>query len=358
MAAKAPGKESTSTSLIPPEEKFWKRYSPHHEAPLSLAGSFALHALGVGLLALLGIYFASLFYKAARQTPVDAVRLELPGGGGGGGGGGQGMGTNVASDVRGAEAGEGQTNPELVEAPKLPDLNPVERQKVEENYTPDAARYISQSSSNSAKALARLDDGLRRKLAEVINKGSEGKGGTGSGGGAGTGTGTGEGPGSGAGKATLNKREKRMLRWHMRFTAQTGTEYLAQLRSLGAILAFPIREGPTPVFKVVRELQPGGKALDEDVARLDRIYWIDDKPGSVVDILAALRLRLPGRVPGRFVAFMPKSLEDRLFEMERRYVENILKVPFEEDHIGETNFRVVAAGGGYTAELISVELRK
>src|SRR5262249_8975439 len=33
---------------VPPEEKFWKRYSPHGEAPLSLVGSFALHALAVG----------------------------------------------------------------------------------------------------------------------------------------------------------------------------------------------------------------------------------------------------------------------------------------------------------------------
>src|SRR4051794_37825533 len=66
------------TTLAPPEQ-FWKRYSPHHEAPLSAAGSFALHALGVGALALAALYLGSLFFRPARSLPVDPVQLSAPG---------------------------------------------------------------------------------------------------------------------------------------------------------------------------------------------------------------------------------------------------------------------------------------
>src|SRR3954470_10070151 len=68
---------------VPPEEKFWKRYSPHGEAPLSLAGSFGLHLLCVGGLLLFGAYLASLFIDSTANLPVTPVRLLIPGGGGG-----------------------------------------------------------------------------------------------------------------------------------------------------------------------------------------------------------------------------------------------------------------------------------
>jgi hypothetical protein len=40
---------ATKTLLAPPEEQLWKRYSQHHEASLSGAGSFAIHVLVVGV---------------------------------------------------------------------------------------------------------------------------------------------------------------------------------------------------------------------------------------------------------------------------------------------------------------------
>jgi hypothetical protein len=346
------GKPSGPASRVPPEEKFWRRYSPHGEAPLSLAGSFALHALGVGGLLLFGIYLASLLFTPTRSLPVDAVRLQ-PGGRDGSGKDGRGEG--VAPRDRGPALDEVNA-PGLDEAPRLPALSRIEKQKIQEKFDPASARFIEASKSDNAKRIARLDDGVRRKLSEAVNKGSAGKGGSGSGGGAGSGTGTGTGPGSGEGKATLTKREKRMLRWHMRFTANTGKEYLAQLKGLGAILAFPVREGPSPDFWVVRDLRPGGPARREDVSRINRIYWIDDKPQSVIDVLGALRLTNLPRVPKRFVAFMPEKLEQDLFRMERDYVTRVLEQPFDEDKIDETNFRVVPRPGGFRPELVTVTM--
>src|SRR4051812_11037220 len=85
MATAAPAKEAKSGGpqlLVPPEERFWKRYSPHGEAPLSAAGSFALHLLGVGGLFLFALYVANLFYNPTTSLPVEPVRFALGGGGG------------------------------------------------------------------------------------------------------------------------------------------------------------------------------------------------------------------------------------------------------------------------------------
>lgn len=341
---------------VPPEEKFWKRYSPHGEAPLSLAGSFAVHALAVGGMMLFGIYLASLFLKPNRSLPVDPVRLKIEGGGGGSPQGiGQGKGVGKGAENIGEDNAQESNPSELEDAPRRPALNPLEIQKVQQQFDEPSFRYIQESTSDSAKAFARLDDKLRNVLRDGITPG-KGKGGPGEGGGRGSGKGSGEGPGTGDGKASLSKREKRMLRWHMTFTANTGQEYLQQLRGLGAILAFPVQDGPEPIFKVVEDLRPGAKLLDKDVREYNRIYWIDDKPRSVHDIMAALRISLP-TIPSRFVAFMPEALEKKLFEKERQYVERVLKQRFNEDQIDETTFRVVLTPKGYEPELIRVTLR-
>ncbi|MFO0927029.1 MAG: hypothetical protein U0736_08300 [Gemmataceae bacterium] len=351
-------KASGDTALrVPPEEQFWKRYSPHGQAPLSLAGSFALHALAVGGMILAGLYLASLFDAPARSLPVEPVRMVIEGGGGGsktGVGGGPGIGHGTEDVGQPKEGVAAPSIPGLDDAPR-PVLNQVEKRQVQEKFDPLSARYIEDSKSEMARAFAQLDDKVRQKLADGLRPG-KGEGGPGSGGGKGSGVGTGEGPGRGPGKATLTKRERRMLRWHMGFNATNGPEYLAQLRGLGAILAIPVSEDPEPVFKVVRDLRPGGKLLDEELSKIQRIYWIDNNPTSVRDILAALGVHLPHQ-PSRFVAFMPVALETELFQMERRYVENVLRQPFNEDRIDETRFRVVMTPRGYRPELLSVSMR-
>src|ERR1043166_8396917 len=84
MSTVAAPKNATSLPLIPPEEQFWKRYSPHHEAPLSGVTSTILHLLAI--LLLLGVIWLQNKLKLAeenRSLPVDPVRLNLTGGGGG-----------------------------------------------------------------------------------------------------------------------------------------------------------------------------------------------------------------------------------------------------------------------------------
>src|SRR3954447_22063245 len=101
--ATAPEKKPTTPEpLIPPDEKFWQRYSPHGEAPLSLAGSVSLHLLLGGGLVLFGVYLAALFFRDRSSVPVEPVRLKFEGGGGGkrtGEGTGKGVGTGVEEDI-------------------------------------------------------------------------------------------------------------------------------------------------------------------------------------------------------------------------------------------------------------------
>lgn len=358
MSTAAPEKKANAPEpLIPPDEKFWQRYSPHGEAPLSLAGSVSLHLLVGGGLILFGVYLAAFFFKDRSSVPVEPVRLKFEGGGGGkptGSGTGKGVGTGPVEDVPGGT--DETSNPTgQDEAPKRPALNDIEKQQVEQKFAKADVRLVG--ATESGKAFARLDESIRNKLADGLQPG-KGEGGSGEGGGRGSGKGMGEGSGTGDGKTTLSKREKRMLRWHMRFTANNGPEYLGQLRGLGAILAFPVTGGENPQYKVVRELRPGGKLLDEDLSKIQRIYWIDDKPNSVHDILQALGVRLPA-LPGRFIAFMPEELEKKLYEMERSYVTKVLRMrQFDEEQIDETQFRVVFKKGKFQPELVSVSLRR
>src|SRR3954451_15684909 len=74
------------------------------------------------------------------------------------------------------------------------------------------------------------------------------------------------GPGTGAdARMERTPREKRMLRWHMKFTANNGREYVNQLAALGAILAVPVgdRRGPEQEYRVVHDLRGRPALLDE-----------------------------------------------------------------------------------------------
>jgi hypothetical protein len=340
----------------PPEERFWKRYSPHGEAPLSAVGSFTIHLLVGGLLVLALAATAAALAKTSRNLPIEPVRLKIPGGGGGHKQGtGDGPNIGGAEDV-GQEGGKDEFNiPGINEDVPKVKLTPAEVKTVQEKFAPEDARYIARSNSETAKALARLEDGIRKKITPGPGTPGKGQGGSGQGGGKDKGKGKGVGPGEGDGKATLTQREKRMLRWHMRFTANNGREYVEQLRALGAILAFPTREGADPDYKLVRDLHPKAKLLSEDLSNIQRIYWIDDKPRSVNDVCQYLGLNIR---PSRFVAFMPEELEADLYRMERNYVEKVLRRKFDEELIDETNFVVVFKGGKYRPELLNVQLRR
>src|SRR5438876_2516983 len=55
MSRTAPPVSPSTNHLLPPEERFWQRYSPHNEFPLSGIGAITIYVL-LGLLMVAGIH--------------------------------------------------------------------------------------------------------------------------------------------------------------------------------------------------------------------------------------------------------------------------------------------------------------
>ncbi len=361
MSQTAPASEKSgkraSSPLVPPEERFWQRYSPHAEFPLSSAGSLMLHILAFGLLGLLAWLSAVLFSHATRSLPVEAVRLDL-GGGGGNPHGNRDDGPNTGAPV---EAGEQKNDAATTNVPSE-DVAPLKIQ-VEANppkpqFEDPAGRRI-QESADANKVLQTL----RNRTARIQppngkpSTSSYGKGGTGSGGGSGDGKGSGIGPGSSNGPGNLTQREKRNLRWSMLFNTTNSADYVAQLRGLGAILLIPVREDPNggAEYKVVRDLSTRpAKLLNEDVNRISRmVKWVDDKPESVLGVMSVLGLNLR---PSHFFAFMPEKLEQKLLSLELDYLHKHYR-GCREDDIEATTFRILVKNGKYVPEVKEQKVR-
>jgi len=338
----APEKAEPKTQPVrlPPEEKFWQRYSAHQEMPLSTVASFALHLLGIGGLILVAWMGWFGFGKSSGSLPVEPVRFAT----GGGGGKPQGVGNEkgIGTGAEPVDATETKTDPEPTpeDDAKRPTLDPAALALApKEVQNDDTIKRLVQSGNPNLNIFKQVEASTLSKLRDGLNPG-KGRGGSGSGGGKGEGTGMGEGDGRGEGKnAALSQREKRMLRWSMIFDTRTGKDYLHQLRSLGAILAVPTAaDGKT--YKILRDLSGVGppKLLEEDISKIQCIFWIDDRPESVASLMHAINYQ--GN-PGHFVAFMPLKLEQELFEMEKKFAGRT------EDQIHETKFKAVRRGNTY-----------
>jgi hypothetical protein len=331
-----------------PEERFWIRYSPHHELPLSSVSSVGIHILTVGLLLLCAIL--PIFSRPVHQVPVEAVTL-LNSGGGGGKKTGVDGGSGPLS--RPQEIG-GQVDPNPDPTPpseaKRPDLAEVKAPDLKTEIKEDANRFLKKPGNVPNLGKISLLDEAARKVGPASDP-SRGKGGSGTGGGQGDGRGSGTGDGSGPGtsSAHLTQRQKRMLRWVMSFNTDNGPDYLAQLRGLGGILAIPVKEGDPPEIKIVRKLVAPAQLLDEDVEKIDRIYWWEENPAAVRDIMSALGLSIR---PSRFAVLMPSELEKKLFEMESKNARGRA-----EDDIAETKFRCVRSGDRYEAVFHSIKFK-
>lgn len=85
MSTTAPTPKAKTKMARPaglPDERFWIKYSQHHELPLSVTSSVFIHAVVLGLVGLIlaGI-LSGLFSKTVR--PADVKTFAMAGGGGG-----------------------------------------------------------------------------------------------------------------------------------------------------------------------------------------------------------------------------------------------------------------------------------
>ena len=332
--ASEPTKAAKKPSRQPPSDSVWVRYHPWMEGAMGHIASWSIHLLILGVAILVSLAYAWGFIKQNHQLPVEPVQFADAGGGGSPEGSGDGPGGDHAPAKEGVTSdkpNDGNTTNPTADRVQLTE---VQAQRVAQEFPAEDARRIQQG-PESVKAFTDLDKEFRDKLRDGINP-SKGNGGTGKDGG--TGSGKDKGIGSGTGEGTgrmLNEREKRMLRWSMKFNTRTGLDYLQQLDALGAILAIP--DGPGGQFKVIRELsRRPPQLLDEDLSKIQRIWWIDDNPRSVESLMTAMGLPLR---PSRVVAFIPPELEDDLAQKELAFK------GLKEDQIYETKFDVYPAGG-------------
>jgi hypothetical protein len=347
----------------PPDERFWQRYSPHHEFPLSVAGSIVLHAVCFFLLLLIvGGLLARWLNLNPEPPEISAVAMVE----GGGGGDPQGVERGAKGGVvpTGQEAVQSNPQDKVAAAP----IDKPEELKIEK-VQPRPPELDLKPTQINDRMLAE-SDAMVRQLKDIharVGKIQEGlladkgygKGGSGggSGGGDGTGVGTKTGPGTGNSPGTV--RQKRQARWFMEFppgrdaqgrpvtTMENGRFLLKQLNGMGAALV--IRQ-PGGKFLVIKDLLGGGSRGDH-VNELTGMYWIWDKPEDVRALTLALNLKSPP-ADKVIAAFFPEKLEAELLAKEKAASNNL-----PEDEIELTVFEVVPRGGAYEPIVKSVTPR-
>jgi hypothetical protein len=317
---------------LPPEEKFWKRYSPNHECSLSSVVSIILHVVFIGVLLLVAALVAKLGWREHNnQVALGAVALD-PGPGKGGDnreeGASKGTPDSSKEDVATPKAQQHSTpvpnTPELI-APKR------EPSTIPKPSAPDRERIIAEAKQAS--------DAFQRQVEEAMNQAPprhEDPKARGEPDGLGKGV-KGPGPGAGPAAAMNQQRINRRGRWQLDFRVANAEDHLRQLSALGAILAFPAGGGK---FFIVRDLMgrpPRGKI--EDVSKINRIWFIDYQPATAREIARVLHSPL---AEPYFVAFFPNELENHMGEMEQKF----RGLP-EKELREKFRFRVVPDGGAW-----------
>jgi hypothetical protein len=316
---------SDSQPATPPEERFWVRYSPHHEFPLSSVSSICFYAL-LGLA--IWVICAKIIPMLSKDEPLPMESIAIGGKGGipgDPGGGGDGSDAKRPEDLGDPQKLAEEHKPEvaLTQLPRTEvKIDPV----LVDPKDAETVRYFTKGNI-SAESLSKVGSDASAMLKDQL-------GGGGRPGPKGPGTGKGTGGDGGDGRLA-NERLKRVLRWTMMFDTRTGDDYRVQLQSLGAILGIP---GPDGQYRVIRDLKQKPARLEaEELKKINRIFWVDDRPDSVGPLARALGIPTPAHV----VAFFPESLEKDLLRKERAF-RNL-----KENEIQETRFKVIRYGSSY-----------
>jgi hypothetical protein len=320
--------EADEPPPLPPEERFWQKYSPHYEFPIANVASIALH---VGVFAL-AIYIVTQLLPKKDDKPAVPVRGML-------------VKNDSAGGLAGDTGGGGAEHKEAAdnETPQDPKRTVPEAELKKELITasawlpemkdnPDGLKRIIESPGYDK--LRDLNDDLKKRLAQGVG-GTKGKGDN-PGAGAGKDPGPGAGGPGGPGDATSSGN--RSMRWVIVFKTASGKDYLEQLNAFQAKIVVP--EPPdwkkNLLFEDIVGDNPVGKPLrDQD---LPEMYFKDEDRNSAAKVAAALGLN---HKPPYFIAFFPKEIENELATKERSYRNR------KEEEIYSTTFRVLNRDGRY-----------
>lgn len=319
VAAAAQAAQVKGEPAAPIEPSMWKRYSPHHEFPLSLLMTIVLYLFAAFVALVMGGLVLNLW---GAGEPPELENIEFAGGGGDPSGSKDSNVNNGPQEALDFSLSDEQTDQPVIAA--QPDLTAT-----------DTENRLVEEAKNSKKA---------------FTPNSFGRGGTGTGGGKGSGHGPGEGDGSGPGKQS--KREKRKDRWIVNFPFSSGEDYLRRLNELGAYVAFPEADKK---FRMYDDLGKKSSRLGtvEDIKKWNRIYWKDSNPDSRDAIAGALGMQT---IPPYFWIFLPVELENELFAKELAFR------GLTEDQIIQRNletvFSVERVGSKFSVKVLKQERKQ
>jgi hypothetical protein len=326
---------SSSTSprkpLVPPEERFWKRYSPHYELPLASATALFAHGLIIGVLAIggLAVLFAANL-EPTRPANMDTLLVEnlglpgLPGGDGAPGAPGDPDGDNVPFGPPGGDERQVDSGPpDSDDLPTLPDAGldklilqnaPTARDDLGAQLATigkDAENRSKTPDRPKVTGVAKSGSGTGGSGGKGL-KGNRGQGGTGKPGGGGQmGFGT---------KAT--EQEIKARRWQFDLSGEPKI-HADKIDKTGVILGVPDpkagnmdpRMAPllliTDVKRRPAAMMPAGANQFADAVK-----WYNTRPESIQGL--AQELRLPF-VPRCFILLLPKEREAKMAAEEARY---------------------------------------
>jgi hypothetical protein len=337
--------KETSVGTVPPDEKFWQRYSAHHEFPLAGMTSFFIHALVIGVMALAGFWY--LFQRESESNkPPTMDMVQLAGGGDGdeGAAGTPGLpgnpGPKEMETVLNPATGAVEPVPEAIlkDAPKLelavPEVDLTESKSDLESML---SKLEKDAAEQAKKTVKKESSPAKKQPSPSTVKGGGGEGGTGGAGGKGTkGIGTGAG-GPGGRKAT--KAEIYAMRWRFNL-GRNAKEHVDQLKAVGLVVVF---RSPQGVDYFVNDLNRRPVALKRgNIAQFkDAVQWENTSMTSLVDLATELRLEF---VPTKVLLFLPMEREEKIAAEEYRFADaNKNKV----QNIKETHFEFRLRDGVY-----------
>ena len=330
---KTPPQPAAKPQLVPPEERFWKKYSPHFEFPLSSVGSVALHILVIGLFI---IYLAKLLNTGPDKTPVPVRTVAITSGDGDGAPG------------DGSGGGEPKENIDPNEQPALPKIN-VPTPELKRTFV-SVKEWVPEIKDDPEAQAALVDSepfkrlsGLSEDIQKKMLAGTSGKVGKGNNEGEGLGNSGKKGPG-GPGSST----GERSLRWTLSFSTRDGRDYLNQLQALKATIIIP----QPPDFKsafVIKDVNQPEVREPFNGNPNGQMFFVDDNPESIAKVSAALNLNF---APPQFAAMFPKEVEAELARLERSYRGR------KESEIGGTTFKILIVGGKYQITVIDQKVKR
>ncbi|MFL5244206.1 MAG: hypothetical protein ACJ8FY_19045 [Gemmataceae bacterium] len=341
------GKKAQSPRTLPrpPAEQFWRRYSPHHEIPLSGLSSVAMHALVGGLIVIGAIWWSRA--KAEEDKPLPFGTLEVAADGDTPKG--QTKEPGNQGDAQTAELPPSSSTKRPPAIPPLPN-EPMPSLELGIKDSPDYGAIIEDNKLLGEKI--RNMPPFEKTLLDNLN----GKGSPNRDRGPVERQGPNKNPPPGDPKgppAIKNIHVERQLRWTMNFNTTDGSDYAKQLRDLGAKIAVPL-QGDKAKFLLIKDLaKPKKTETVDDLSELKLIWWTDDTERSIKELAKALGIK---PAPSRIIAFFPRDLEERLAEMELAFAKKHEHQTVTE--IGETTFQVKRSNDKYEPVVIDQRYKK